>query len=170
MLPQLRLVDGTLVKLCPTAKPLYCSRDGRFFSVHNAVLTDDGWILHQLKPAWSPAMAHFKRGSCYPSMRQYGLCHHLIAHVWLGPLPEGKERDHLDGNKLNWSADNLQYVTPAENRRRARILRDLRASGLDPCTMTRERLLDIFNQAFLRCATTHNLAGDVYEGDVYEGD
>ena len=176
---QLRLIDGTIVKRCPTDKPLYCSRDGRFFSVHNAVLTDDGWILRQLKPHWTRAMANHKRGSCYPSMRQFGLCHTIMALTWLGsrPMLEVKieatgitiwvkaEIDHLNGNIFDYSADNLQYVTPFENRRRARILRDLRASGLTPCTLTRTQLLDLFNQAFLRCATAHNLAGDVYEGD-----
>jgi len=172
---QLRLLDGTIVRLCPTDKPLYCSRDGRFFSVHNAILTDDGWILHELKPNWTYAMAHFKGGSCYPLLRSYvpHMCHTLVALTWLGPRPPildpygnilgYMEIDHLNGNILDFSADNLQYVTPAENRRRARILRTLRAQALAtnrpdllPQNMRPDDLLALF--------TKNNLAGDCYEG------
>ena len=195
MLPeQLRLTDGTIVKQCPTDKPLYCSRDGRFFSVHNAVLTDDGWTLRQIKPNWNQAMANFKGGSCHPQLPHYvpHMCHTIVALTWLGPRPicgapnatckgcGGEEPrhasplcrlsgspqascsgvtlaasdatalpkaqiDHLNGNILDFSADNLQYVTPAENRRRARILQRLRASGTDPCTLSRPQLLSIFD-------------------------
>ncbi len=168
MLPeQLRLTDGTIVRLCPTDKPLYCSRDGRFFSVHNAVLTDDGWQLHEVKPSFSPVRRKKWRssngisGTQYPIMRHFGCinCHILMALTWLGPRPTFEvkqdatgitvlikaEIDHLNGNILDFSADNLQYVTPAENRRRTRILRDLRTSGTDPGTLTREKLLSIFN-------------------------
>ena len=67
------------------------------------------------------------------------------------------EIDPLNGNILDWSLDNLREVTPSENRRSARILRALRASGTDPCTLSRSQLLAIF--------TANNLAGDVYEGD-----
>ena len=45
---QLRLVDGTIVRKCPTVKPLYCSRAGKFYSLHNAILTDDGWVLREV--------------------------------------------------------------------------------------------------------------------------
>ena len=56
------------------------------------------------------------------------------------------EIDHLNGDKLNWNLDNLQEVTPAENRKRAKILRVLRSIGRDPKTLTRAELLEIFNK------------------------
>ena len=111
-------------KLCKT---LYCTRDGRFF-VHYP----DGW--HEQKPIFGPAMRNYKGGSVYPNMRNFGnkLCHCLMAHAWLGARPEGMEIDHLNGNKLDWSADNLQYVTTAENIRRSKLLKRMRKIGLQP--------------------------------------
>jgi len=152
---QLRLVDGTIVRKCPTTKPLYCSRAGKFYSIHNAILTDDGWVLREVKPNFSPAMRtpgrhchNGRRGCVYPIMRQYDkqLCHKLIALSWIGPRPEGMEIDHINGNILDWSVENLEYVTPAENRKRARLLRVLRSIGRDPLKMSREELLSIFSK------------------------
>ena len=60
------------------------------------------------------------------------LCHLLVAHAWVGRRPKGKVCDHLDTNLLNLSADNLEWVTPAENNRRARIARRLRKAGINP--------------------------------------
>lgn len=46
--------------------------------------------------------------------------HQLIAAAFLGPCPEGLEVDHVDRCKLNNKPENLEYVTHAENLRRAR--------------------------------------------------
>ena len=52
----------------------------------------------------------------------------------------------LNGDRCDYRADNLQYVTPAENVKRARLLRILRSIGRDPKEMSREELLDIFKK------------------------
>ena len=67
-------------------------------------------------------------------MRCFGhlLCHLLIAHAWVGRRPKGKVCDHLDTNLLNLSADNLEWITPTENIRRAKIAKRLRKAGIDP--------------------------------------
>ncbi len=157
---QFRLVDGTIVKLCPTNKPLYCSKAGKFYSVHGMIITDEGCIMREIKPTFSPAMRtpgrhchNGRRGCVYPIMRRYDkqLCHKLMALTWLGPrpivvTPEGNaipmQIDHLNGNILDWRAD----VTPDENHKRARLLRALRAAGQDPRSMSREELLKLFQQ------------------------
>ena len=84
------------------------------------------------------------RGGTYP-------VHILQAEIWIGPRPKGYEVDHLNGNIDDWRLCNLQYVTCAENRRRAAILRRLRHaartlddSSLDPRNIEPQRLEKIF--------------------------
>ena len=149
---QLRLVDGTIVRKCPTIKPLYCSRAGKFYSVHNAILTDDGWVLREIKPVLKqagPRKCTYTKGTGthYPFMRHFQNkhCHFLVAAAWLGSRPEGMVIDHLNANILDWSADNLEYVTPAENRRRVPYLRALReAIPMHAQTFQREDYLRWF--------------------------
>ena len=69
-----------------------------------------------------------------------------MALTWIGERPQGYEIDHINGDILDWSADNLEYVTPSENRKRARLLRVLRSIGRDPKQMSREELLSIFEK------------------------
>jgi hypothetical protein len=42
--------------------------------------------------------------------------HRLVAEVFHGPCPVGKQVNHIDANKLNNHWSNLEYVTPQENR------------------------------------------------------
>lgn len=39
----------------------------------------------------------------------------LVAEVFLGQKPSGKEIDHIDGNKANNAVQNLRYTTHREN-------------------------------------------------------
>jgi hypothetical protein len=41
--------------------------------------------------------------------------HRLVATAFLGPLPEGMETRHLDGDKANNAVSNLGFCTPSEN-------------------------------------------------------
>ena len=108
---------------------LYCTRDGIFMQRKS-----DGWV--ELKPCTNPASLRSKlgKGSCYPIMRRYGSlkCHLLVCTAFHGPRPEGYECDHINGNNLDWSADNVRWVTKMENIRCGRYLKRLRKHGIDP--------------------------------------
>ena len=45
--------------------------------------------------------------------------HRLVAAAFLGPRPEGLQINHLDGDRINNAAANLEYCTPSENMRHA---------------------------------------------------
>lgn len=47
--------------------------------------------------------------------RKTYLIHQLVAEAFIGPCPAGKDVNHMDGNKRNNRAENLEYVTPSEN-------------------------------------------------------
>lgn len=152
------LADGSEVRRCPLdltdGKILYCTRDARFFS-HLWLLNPDSgrfeWCYHEIQPNYTPNSPSKNSGgwSNYMFMRQYGdeYCHTLVLSTWDKPRPgPDYEGDHLDGNTLNNHIDNLEWVTKAENRKRARLLRVLRSIGRDPRKMSRKELLEIFNK------------------------
>ena len=156
--------DGRELRLCAGVKQtngtakLYCSYDGHFYS-----LSQNG--LNEVLPAFSPSKRACTRGSKhyvapgsrYPAMVNFGgkNCHILVCTAWHGPRPtfideHGNEKpmecDHLNANPYDFHADNLEWVTPAENRRRAKILRGLRSAGIEPeKAYTYAQLKDIFN-------------------------
>jgi len=41
--------------------------------------------------------------------------HRVIAETFLGPLPDGMQTCHIDGDKTNNAAGNLRYATASEN-------------------------------------------------------
>ena len=51
--------------------------------------------------------------------RKYIAIHRLVADAFLPNPYNFSQADHLDGNKLNNNVDNLEWVTPKENTRRA---------------------------------------------------
>ena len=74
-------------------------------------------------------------------MRQFGAyrCHRLVAYAWCEHPLAAKtdplwykhyEADHIDGDHGNWTAENLRWVTPAQNRAWAKRQRALRKLGL----------------------------------------
>jgi hypothetical protein len=104
--------------------------------------------------------------------------HRLIAEVFIGPCPPGKEVCHNDGNGCNNSVPNLRYGTKAENQadknlhgtnlwgernhaakltdRQAEEIRRLRASG--------SKLADIAGRYGVRESTVSRIANGVRRG------
>ena len=127
-------------------KTLYCTRDGNFF-----VRYTDGW--HKRKPCDNhkrrkeagKLVGHPSKGGGYDcpfiSRCNNSSCHRLVAYAWCTHPAEAQsdplwykryECDHINGDHGNWTADNLQWVTPAENRRRAKLARCMRKIGIQP--------------------------------------
>ena len=119
-------------------KILFAGTNGKFYNAKG----------RELKPTFNPGMQNHKGGSAYPKMTNFAnrLCHHLIYETFVGPRTKGLEIDHINGNKMDWSLNNLEEVTPAENRKRAKLLCILRSLGRDPKQMSREELLSIFKK------------------------
>lgn len=72
------------------------------------------------RPGRELALQTHKTGYLYAHLREGGkrtACrvHRLVVEAWVGPIPEGYEVNHLDGDRANNRVDNLQIVTPSEN-------------------------------------------------------
>lgn len=67
---------------------------------------------------------------CAPGKRQSRVAsvHRLVALTFIGPCESGLVVDHVDGDKKNNRADNLRYVTYAENTRKSWVHRSCRAT------------------------------------------
>lgn len=57
-----------------------------------------------------PSLILSKDGKGYTRM-----VHRLVAEAFLGPVPDGKEVNHKDGNKNNNHVDNLEYISHSRN-------------------------------------------------------
>jgi len=127
---------------------LYCTENNnRFFD------QDKDGFWNEQKPNYYPDRPAKKTGGCanYAIMQNYGGlgCHLLIAHAWVesrynymveqwsekkGEMVEVciRQIDHKDTNTLNNNADNLEYVTAAENTRRKTLAYRLKNNhGID---------------------------------------
>jgi len=56
---------------------------------------------------------------CQNGLRKKFFVHRLVVTAFLGQCPDGKEVNHVDGNKLNNRPSNLEYVTHLENMQHA---------------------------------------------------
>ena len=124
---------------------------------HTLYCTSDGRFLHRLTDGWRQILPNnhsgrktkpIKSGGNYdcPFIRQFSqlYCHKLVCTAFHGPRPDGYECDHLNGNHLDWTAENVQWVTPEENLRRAKCARRLHKIGVSPKLLTYCQLQSIY--------------------------
>lgn len=167
--PETRELSNSTIVAHAAQTPFWLTQSGLVFA-----LTKDGaWkrrTVSGLKghPAYGRRQANgCHSGERYPHLghaRKNYAAHKLMALAWLGPIPAGWEVDHINGNILDWTLQNIQIVSVAENRKRAVILRARRMvarqdndPSKDPKNMSSEELLQLFNM--------YNVAGDVYAGE-----
>lgn len=77
----------------------------------------DGYIIGKKGPMHPKVLREgYLRVTLNIDKNKYTECiHTLIALTFKGIRPPGMEINHIDGNKLNNAASNLEYVTPKEN-------------------------------------------------------
>ncbi len=83
------------------------------------LISDDGQVRHRdsdkprrLQP---DARGYLYVGFWQDRKMRFRTVHTLVAEAFIGPVPEGCETRHLDGNPSNNRADNLKYGTKKEN-------------------------------------------------------
>jgi hypothetical protein len=64
-----------------------------------------------LRPAIANGYLRIKPQHAKPSL----YVHRLVAAAFLGECPRGLEVNHIDGNRINARAENLEYVTRSAN-------------------------------------------------------
>lgn len=120
--------------------PLYVQENKLFFTLYRGKL---GQIFEAISLcSRTPGMAcqNGKRGNQYPQLRNFGHinCHKVVLLTLVGPRPiydDGKaaEGDHKNGDIMDFSLDNLEWVHPSENKWRAsHVLQVLRTKSINP--------------------------------------
>jgi hypothetical protein len=86
--------------------------------------------------------------------------HRLVAEEFVAGHFDGAHVDHVDGNKTNNRADNLEWVTISENTRRqwANGLVDLRGEGQPGAKLTKEKAAAI--KVLAENGFPHNLVAE----------
>lgn len=143
----LTLVPCNVTPRCGSAK-LFCDRMGRFYTLCSNKLRQ----VHSHSNLRSKEYRNSGSAWKYHQMANFvgcPTCHTLVCTAFHGPRPDGFQCDHINGIPTDNRACNLQWVTPAENIRRAKLLRELRKRGLHPEDYTPSRLLSYFENDVL---------------------
>ena len=154
------LQDGTEVRLVPLertgGKPLYISKNAVGYSYIRGSFRRINYV-HNLTFSRQEHVKNRRKKYVQFTAFKNILVHHAVLLAWVGPCPDGYQADHINGNAGDNRLENLEWVTPAENMRRAVNLRRLRkmAAKYDnpfilPENIGSERLRKWFHGEFLQ--------------------
>lgn len=95
---------------------------------------------------------------CHAGKQRNYYIHRLVATAFVGPCPPGEQCNHVDGVPTNNRAENLEWVTIAENHRHAAFM-DLVAwgEGSSQAKLTVEKVIEM-RLLYRAGATTGDLA------------
>ena len=94
-------------------------RKGSFYTVDDYEITYDGQIINKHNGHILKGQPNSKGYLRVIIGKKFMFIHRLVAEKWV-PNPDNKAQvNHKDGNKLNNSADNLEWVDNLENRQHA---------------------------------------------------
>lgn len=87
------------------------------------IKTGPGARVRILKQSFKPALigrdGYFVVSLSASNRAHQRYVHHLVAAAFIGPRPNGMNVNHIDGDKRNNRATNLEYVTQLDNVRHA---------------------------------------------------
>lgn len=116
------------------------------------VVDENGNVYSRKTKKWMSQQTD-RKGYKYTILNVCGKRTHFFIHrlVWAyhkGQLPEGKQINHIDGNKKNNQISNLEAVTGKENIQHAYAL-GLRKTGRGSGKMSSVRMLDLSGNEIL---------------------
>ena len=149
------LPDGTLVAF-DAVSGLWATRDKRIYRKS----ANGQWIAKFIS-IWDKYVRRPNNHSRYPHVSGNGKmldAHAVIARAWLGPIPEGYQTDHIDGNNRNFSIDNLRLLPTWMNHRDGGFIKKLRHKMIDSTMFSRPFLLRFFQRMALFKSTNPDSA------------
>lgn len=94
-------------------------KKGSFYTIDDYEITYDGQVINKHNGHILKGQPNSKGYLRVSIGKQFMFIHRLVAEKYV-PNPDNKEQvNHKDGNKLNNSADNLEWVDNQENRKHA---------------------------------------------------
>ncbi len=119
------------------------SNQGRIKSVHAIILRSNGTTHTRVSKVLKPSIDHgYLKGAVCVNKRMIPYkIHRLVAEAFVDGYGLTKEVNHIDGNKLNNNASNLEWVSRSENMLHAV------STGLLPVTRGSQRSQAKMNEA-----------------------